>query len=57
MKDISPFKFCKSVRRHTIQINHQLDATISPIYYPDVYLELNMVRVSSRPSRGAQKLQ
>ena len=27
------FKVCKSVPHHTIQINHQLDATISPVYY------------------------
>jgi hypothetical protein len=27
------FKVCKSVYHHTIQINHHLDATISPVYY------------------------
>jgi hypothetical protein len=27
---ISKFKVCKSVHHHTIQINHQLDETISP---------------------------
>jgi len=27
------FKVCKSVHHHTIQINHQIDATISPVYY------------------------
>jgi hypothetical protein len=47
------FKVCKSVHHHTIQINHQLDATISPVYYLDVYLQLNMFRASSRPSSGA----
>jgi hypothetical protein len=26
-------KVCKSVHHHTIQINHQLDATLSPVYY------------------------
>jgi hypothetical protein len=41
----------------TFQINHQLYATISPVYFPDVYLQLNMFRVSSRPSSGAQQLQ
>ena len=51
------FQVCKSVRHHTIQINHQLDATISPVYHPDVYLQLNMFRASSRPSSGAQQLQ
>ena len=28
-----------------------------PVYYPDVYLQLNMFRASSRPSSGAQQLQ
>jgi hypothetical protein len=51
------FKVCKPVHHHTIQINPQLDATISPAYYPDVYLHLNMFRESSRPSSGAQQLQ
>jgi hypothetical protein len=27
-----------------MQINHQPDATISPVYYPEVYLKLNMFR-------------
>jgi hypothetical protein len=36
------------------QINHQPDATIFPVYYPEVYLELNMFRAFSRPSSGAQ---
>jgi hypothetical protein len=27
------FKVCKSVHHHTIQINHLLDATVSPVYY------------------------
>jgi hypothetical protein len=40
-----------------IQINHQPDATISPVYYPDIYLQLNMFWASSRPSSGAQQLQ
>ena len=26
-------KFVKSVHQHTIQINHKLDATISPVFY------------------------
>ena len=42
------------MHRHTIQINHQLDATTSPVYYPDVYLQLNMFQASSRPSSEAQ---
>jgi hypothetical protein len=40
-----------------IEINHHLDEKISPVYYPDVYLQLDMLRASSRPSSGAQKLQ
>jgi hypothetical protein len=27
------FKVCKPLHHHTIQINHQLDATIFPVYY------------------------
>jgi hypothetical protein len=27
------FKGCKSVHHHTVQINYQLDATISPVFY------------------------
>jgi hypothetical protein len=48
------FKVCKSVHHHTIQINHQPDATISPVYYLDIYLQLDMFRATSRPSSGAQ---
>ena len=33
VKIFHAFKFCKSVRHHTIQINHQLDATIFPAFY------------------------
>jgi len=40
----------------TIQINHQPDATVSPVYYPDVYLQLNMFRAFFCPSSGAQWL-
>jgi hypothetical protein len=32
------------VKDEQIQINYQLDATISPVYYLDVYLQLNMFR-------------
>jgi len=39
---------------YLIPINHQLDTTVPPVYYPDVYLQLNMFRVSSHPSSGAQ---
>jgi len=54
---LNKFKVCKSVHHHTIQINHQLDAGVSPVYYSDVYLQLNMFWASSRPSSGAQQLQ
>jgi hypothetical protein len=56
-KLIVSFKVCKSVRHHKIQINRQLNAKIFQVYYPDVYLQLNMFWVSSRPSTGAQQLQ
>jgi len=45
------------MHHHTLQIIHQLDATISPVYYPDIYLQLNMFQASSCPSSGAQELQ
>jgi hypothetical protein len=48
------FKVCKSVHHSTIKINYQPNATIFPVYYPDVYLQLNMFRAFSRPSSGAQ---
>jgi hypothetical protein len=51
------FKVCKSVHHRTIQINHQPDATIFLVYYPDVCSKLNMFRAFSRPSSGAQWLQ
>jgi hypothetical protein len=56
-KHLFKFKVCKSVHHHLIQIRHQLDATISPVYYPDFYLKLNIFQASSRPSSGAQQLQ
>jgi hypothetical protein len=50
-------KVCNSIHHHTIQINQQIDATISPAYYLDTYLQLNVFRSSSRQSYGAQQLQ
>jgi hypothetical protein len=41
----------------SIQIDHQPDATVFSVYYPDVYLQLNMFRAFSRPSSGAQRMQ
>jgi len=40
-----------------IQINHQPDATIFSVYYPDVCLQLNTFRAFSHPSSGTQWLQ
>jgi hypothetical protein len=37
-----------------VQINHQPDANNFSVYYPDVYLQLNVFRALSRPSSGAQ---
>jgi hypothetical protein len=54
--EIIPVDFM-TIESFLVQINHQLVATISPVYYPDVYLQLNMFRASSRPSSGAQQLQ
>jgi hypothetical protein len=51
------FKVCKSMPQQTIQINHQLDAKISPVYCLDVYLQLNIFRASSRLSSRAEELQ
>jgi hypothetical protein len=31
------FKICKSVHHRTIKKNHQADATIFSVYYPDVF--------------------
>jgi hypothetical protein len=58
--DFSPHHYflgSLKINNSGIQTDHQLDATTSPVYYPDVYLQLNMLRASSRPSSGAQQLQ
>ena len=47
------FKYFVLLHFLLVQINHHLDPTIPPVYYPDVYLQLNMFRASSRPSSGA----
>jgi hypothetical protein len=52
---IYKFKVCKSAHHHTIQINHQLDAINSRVYYSDIYLQLNMFWESSRSSSEAQQ--
>jgi hypothetical protein len=43
--------------RCTNQINHHPECNNFPLYYPDVYLQLNMFRTFSRPSSGAKWLQ
>jgi hypothetical protein len=48
------FKVCKSVHHRTIQTNHQPDATIFSVFYPDAYFQLNMFWAFSRPSSGAR---
>jgi hypothetical protein len=45
-----------SVHHRTIQINHQNNEKKTLVYYPDVFLQLNMFRAFSRPSSGAQRL-
>jgi hypothetical protein len=45
------------VHHRTIEINHQPDATVFSVHYPDVCFQLNMFRTFSRPSPGAQWLQ
>jgi hypothetical protein len=39
---------------YLMQINHQTDATIFSINYPDVCLQFNMFRAFSRSSSGTQ---
>ena len=48
LRDIKRLTFGTGVL-HLIQINHQPDATIFSVYYPDVCLQLNMFRAFSRP--------
>jgi hypothetical protein len=43
------FKVCKSVHHRTIQINHQPNATVFSVYFPDVSLQLNKFRAFSPP--------
>jgi hypothetical protein len=54
--DITSLKV-ESLHQHTIQINHQLDATVFPVLLLDIYLQLNIFRAFSRPSSGAQQMQ
>jgi hypothetical protein len=51
---LNKFRVNKSVHHRTIQINHQPEATIISVSYPDVYLQLNMFRAFSRLSSGAR---
>jgi hypothetical protein len=54
---IMSFKICKSVHHHTIQINQPTRCNRFSGLLLDVYLQLNKIRTSSRPSSGAQQLQ
>jgi len=56
-KFVNVSKVCKSVHHHTIQINQPTRCNNFSSLLPDVYLQLNMFRASSRPSSGAQQLQ
>jgi hypothetical protein len=53
------FKVCKSVHHHTFQINQPTRRKNFSSLLLDVYsyVQLNMFRISSRPSSGAQQLQ
>jgi hypothetical protein len=51
------FKVCRSVHRHTIQINQPTSCNSFSSLLLDIYLQLNMFRASSCPSSGAQQLQ
>ena len=49
-------KVCQSVHHHTIQIYQPTRCNNLSGLLLDVYLRLNMLRASSRPSSGAQQL-
>ena len=53
----SDFKVCRSVHHHTIQINQPTRYKKFSSLLFDVYVQLNMFRVSSHSSSGAQQLQ
>jgi len=57
MSASSWFKVCKSVHHHTFQINQPTWCNNFSRLLLDVYVQLNMFRVSSRPLSGAQQLQ
>jgi hypothetical protein len=51
------FVYCLSTVRERITFNSNKSPTICnnfPVYYPDVYLQLNMFQAFPRPSSGAQ---
>jgi len=37
------FKICESVHHHTIEINHQLYAAISPVSLLDIFIITNLI--------------
>jgi hypothetical protein len=51
--NIVPYPFGTGVL-HLVQINHQPDATIFSVYYPDVCLQLNKFWAFSHPLSGAK---
>jgi hypothetical protein len=58
LKDINTaFEVCQSMHYHTIQMNQPTRCNNFSSLLLDVHLQLNMFRVSSRPSSGAQQLQ
>jgi hypothetical protein len=51
------FKVCNSVHHRSIQINQTTICNNFSSLLLDVYVQLNMLRASSRPSSGAYQLQ
>jgi hypothetical protein len=50
-------ELCRSERGISCSNKSPTRCNYFPVYYPDVYLQLNMFRAFSRPSSGAQLLQ
>jgi hypothetical protein len=51
---INKFKICKSVRHHKFQINQPTRCDNFSSLLLDVYVQLNVLRASSRPLSGAE---
>jgi len=56
-KEVCFFKVCKSMHQHTFQINQPTRCNSFLSLLLDVYMQLNMFQLSSRPSSGTQQLQ